>query len=76
MDAKNVVYYTHLGVRVPVDQKIVNEIKATAEEADVDPGEFISEIVIKTYEKLNAEKVKQKREELIAKLHALRTQGL
>ncbi len=78
IEPDNVAYFSYRNERVPVDKSVVDEIKLTATEAQLDPAEFLNEIVEKTYEKLNDEKLKarQKREELLAKLQALQTRGL
>ncbi len=78
IEKENVIYFSYRGDQVPVDKAIVQEIRATAKEAKIDPAEFIDEIVEKTYQKLNDErlKVRQKCDELMAKLQALKTRGL
>ncbi len=77
-DPENVVYYDYRGERIPVNKTTIEEIQATAAEAELSPDEFINEIVEMTYEKLISErsKAQKKRNELIAKLHALKAKGL
>ncbi len=52
-----------------VDRAVVEEICATTNETQIELAEFVNEMVEKTYEKLNDNRLKarQKRDELMAK---------